>query len=165
MHRPVQQLRHRHYEILRCVFEGQTYAAIARAFGCCRETVWNLVRSPPGQQVLAEWHAQADRLMAEQPLRTSLLARWLTRGQVRLAEGSAQRRRQLEAIARARLAKQRHREAQQGSASPKLSESPGAVPPAYAEGQDEAPTGNPSQAQRALRTIDVLQTREDSSSS
>jgi DNA-binding CsgD family transcriptional regulator len=108
MHRPVRQLRHRHYEILRCVFEGQTYAAIARAFGCCRETVWNLVRSAPGQQVLAEWHARADQLTLDQPLRSGLVYRWLGRGLMRLPEGPA-RDRQLIALALARRAKARRR--------------------------------------------------------
>jgi hypothetical protein len=68
---------------------GMTYSAIARAFGCTRETVWNLVRSAPAQQVLAEWHVQADQLTIDQPLRTGLLFRWMGRGLVRLPEGCA----------------------------------------------------------------------------
>jgi hypothetical protein len=108
MHRPVQQLRHRHYEILRCVFEGQTNAAIARAFGCCLEAGWNIARSAPGQQLLAEWHARADQLTIDAPLRSGLVYRWLGRGLARLPEGP-ERDRRLVALAQARGAKARRR--------------------------------------------------------
>ena len=48
--------------------------------------MWNIVRSAPGQQLLAEWHARADQLTLDQPLRAGLVFRWLGRGLARLPE-------------------------------------------------------------------------------
>jgi hypothetical protein len=108
MHRPIQHLRDRHIAMLRSVHEGLTFSAIAKAFGCCRETVWNVVRSAPGQQLLAQWHAEADQLVVDHSLRAGLILRWLGKGLVRLPEGPA-RDRQLIALALARRAKARRR--------------------------------------------------------
>jgi hypothetical protein len=110
-YRPVQQLRDRHYAMLRAVHEGLTFTAVGRAFGCHRDTIWNLVRSPAARQQLAQWHAEAHRLTIDYPL-ARLIRYYAGRGAVRLPEGSPERARRLLALDRARLAKQRRRDQQ-----------------------------------------------------
>ena len=149
---PLRALRHRHLEMLRMVYGGAKYSAVAKVFGCNRWSVWRLVASPIAQEQLAAWHAESHRLTIDHPL-DALIRYYGGRGQVRLAEGTPERQRQLAAISRARRARRQHRAAPQGDGSPKPSEAPDAV-------HSEPVMADPAQVAKVLRTIEAMHERE-----
>jgi hypothetical protein len=165
---PIQRMRDRHYAMLRAAYEGLSNEAIARAFHVHRWTVGNLLNSPSARQVLSEWHSAAHRLALDHPLRT-LIAYYARRQHVRLLEGSVERRRQLDAAARARqaLAHKRLQRAQPAVASssadgsPPPPRSPSESPEAFAPVPLESSDVDRQQVARVLKTIAALNERDE----
>jgi hypothetical protein len=158
-HPPLRTLRHKHYEMLRLVFGGATFAAIAKTFNCHRWTVWRLTTSPVAQEVLARWHAESHRLTVDHPIR-ALISYYGGRGQLRLPEGSPARQRQLRAAAQGRAALARKRAA---GAVPLPDALPAPPEPSSAEAMEPltvAPNTDQQQVAKALRTIEAMRERD-----
>jgi hypothetical protein len=158
-HPPLRTLRHKHYEMLRLVFGGATFAAIARTFNCHRWTIWRLTTSPIAQDVLARWHAESHRLTVDHPIR-ALISYYGGRGQLRLPEGSPARQRQLRAAAQGRAALARKRAA---GAAPLTDALPAPPEPSSAGGMEPlavASKTDQQQVAKALRAIAAISEAE-----